>query len=108
MLSTLFDGARPLGIDEERSMLRIGFPPSAKFNKKKAESSANIDRMTEAITAIVGQRLRPAYELIDDDATGEPGEAPASIDEDEMLDMIKDQFDATEVVGDDARESEAG
>ena len=26
MLSTLFDEARPLGIDEERSMLRIGFP----------------------------------------------------------------------------------
>ena len=38
MLSTLFDEARPIGIDEERSMLRIGFPSSAKFNKKKAES----------------------------------------------------------------------
>ena len=39
MLSTLFDEARPLAIDEERSMLRIGFPSSAKFNKKKAEAS---------------------------------------------------------------------
>ena len=47
-------------------MLRIGFPPSAKFNKKKAESSANLERMTEAVGAIVGTRLRPAYELIED------------------------------------------
>ena len=38
MLSTLFDEARPLAIEQERSMLRIGFPDSAKFNKKKAES----------------------------------------------------------------------
>ena len=29
-------------------MLRIGFPSSAKFNKKKAEASANVERMTEA------------------------------------------------------------
>ena len=35
-------------------MLRIGFPSSAKFNKKKAEASSNIDRMTEAITVVVG------------------------------------------------------
>ena len=65
MLSTLFDEARPLEIEQERSMLRIGFPGSAKFNKKKAESSVNVERMTEAITLIVGTRLRPVYELIE-------------------------------------------
>ena len=50
MLSTLFDGARPLAIDEERSMLRIGFPASAKFNKRKAEAQANVERMADAMT----------------------------------------------------------
>ncbi len=59
----LFDEARPIAIEEDRDVLRVGFPESAKFQKKKAESSANIERMTDAITAIVGQRLRPAYEL---------------------------------------------
>ena len=49
MLSTLFDDAGRSAIDEERSMLRIGFPASAKFNKRKAESPANVERMTEAI-----------------------------------------------------------
>jgi DNA polymerase III subunit gamma/tau len=108
MLSTLFEGARPLAIDEERSVLRVGFPPSAKFNKKKAESAANIDRMTEAITAIVGQRLRPAYELIEEDVSEREGEGGAAVDEEELIEMIKDNFDASEVVPDDARESEAG
>jgi hypothetical protein len=109
MLSTLFDDARPLEIDEERSMLRIGFPPSAKFNKKKAEASANIERMTEAVGAVVGTPLRPAYELVEDDARAEAPEKPAELSEEEKVDLIKDNFDATEVVpDDDARESEAG
>ena len=90
-------------------MLRIGFPSSAKFNKKKAEASTNIDRMTEAITVVVGARLRPAYELIEDDGDAEAPEKPPELSEDEKIDLIKDNFDATEVVPDDeARESEAG
>ena len=68
MLSTLFEGARPLGINEERSMLRIGFPASAKFNKRKAEAPANVERMTETIHAITGARLRPAYELTEEES----------------------------------------
>jgi DNA polymerase III gamma/tau subunit len=109
MLSTLFDEARPLGIDEERSVLRIGFPSSAKFNKKKAEAKGNVERMTEAIAAIVGQPLRPAYELIEDEAPAVAPEEPAELSDDEKVDLIKDNFDATEVVpDDDARESEAG
>ena len=109
MLSTLFDEARPLAIDEERSVLRIGFPGSAKFNKKKAEASTNVERMTEAITVIVGTPMRPVYELIEEDGDAEAPEKPPELSEDEKIDLIKDNFDATEVVPDDeARESEAG
>jgi DNA polymerase III subunit gamma/tau len=108
MLSTLFDEARPLGIDEERSVLRIGFPPSAKFNKKKAESKANVERMTEALASIAGQRLRPTYELIDAQGEGTAPEKSTEISEDELVDLVKDSFDASEVVPDEARESGAG
>jgi DNA polymerase III subunit gamma/tau len=108
MLSTLFDEARPVGIDEERSMLRIGFPSSAKFNKRKAEASANVERMAEAIAAVVGRRLRPAYELIESDEQEAAPPASTEMSEDEMIDLIKDNFDASEVAPDDARESEAG
>jgi DNA polymerase-3 subunit gamma/tau len=108
MLSTLFDGARPLAIDEERSLLRIGFPSSAKFNKRKAEAPVNLERMSDAITAIVGQRLRPAYELNEGDNEGASTEGSTEMTEDDLIDLIKDNFDASEVVPDDARESEAG
>ena len=108
MLSTLFDGARPLGIDQDRQVVRIGFPRSATFNKKKAESKGNLERMSEAIAAVTGAKLRPAYELIEEDAQApDPGQA-AEVDEEELIEMIKDNFDASEVVSDDTRESEAG
>jgi hypothetical protein len=108
MLSTLFDDAKPLGIDEERSVLRIGFPDSAKFQKKKAESSANVERMAEAIGSIAGQRLRPVYELIEDQNGGAAPKEQADLSEDELVEMVKDSFDADEVVPDEARESGAG
>jgi hypothetical protein len=107
MLSSLFDEARPLAIDEERSVLRIGFPASAKFNKKKAESSTNVERMTEALASIAGERLRPVYELIDAPDEDAAPEKATEISEDELVDLVKDSFDASEVVPDDARESEA-
>jgi hypothetical protein len=69
MLSTLFDGARPLGILHERSMLPVG-SASAKFNKRKAEAPANVERMADAIHAVIGERLRPAYELTDEENAG--------------------------------------
>jgi hypothetical protein len=108
MLSTLFDEAKPLAIDEERGVLQIGFPASATFNKKKAESSANIERMTEALGTIAGERLRPAYELIDDEDGDGASEEQADVSEDELVEMVKDSFDASEVVSDEARESGAG
>jgi DNA polymerase III subunit gamma/tau len=107
MLSTLFDEARPLAIDEERSVLRIGFPASAKFNKKKAESASNVERMTQALTAIAGVPLRPVYEVIDQEE-GAPAAPSSTMSEDDLIDMIKHNFDASEVVADDARESETG
>jgi DNA polymerase-3 subunit gamma/tau len=107
MLSTLFEGARPLGINEERSMLRIGFPASAKFNKRKAEAPANVERMTETIHAITGVRLRPAYELTEDES-GEVGEDLTEMSDDDLIEMIKTNFDAREIDPDEARESEAG
>jgi len=65
--------------------------------------------MTEAVGTVVGTPLRPAYELIEEDDS--PAAAPdesAELSEEEKIDLIKDNFDATEVVPDDARESEAG
>jgi hypothetical protein len=111
MLSSLFDGARPLAVDSERSVLRIGFPAQAKFNKRKAEAKANVDRITESVRAIVGARLRPVYELLDPEQAPEPvsGDgAEAGMAEEEIIELIKTKFDASEVVPEDAASEEAG
>jgi DNA polymerase III subunit gamma/tau len=108
MLSTLFDEAKPIAIDEERSVLRIGFPASATFNKKKAESSASVERMGEALTAIVGVHLRPVYEVTDGQNAEAPPEKPEGMSEEEFVDLVKDSFDASEVVPDKTRESGTG
>jgi len=98
MLSSLFDGARPLAIDADGSVLRIGFPSSAKFNKRKAEEPINVRRIAESVQAIVGVPLRPVYELID------PAEVPTSagaedspLGEEEIVELLKAKFDASEV-----------
>ena len=109
MLSTLFEGARPLAVDAERGTIKIGFPPSAKFNKRKAESKPNVERIAESVEAIVGERLRPVYELLDVDEA-EPVEAngaPAMAEE-EIIELLKTKFDASEVVGDESRDEETG
>ncbi|HET9120769.1 MAG TPA: DNA polymerase III subunit gamma/tau [Solirubrobacterales bacterium] len=108
MLSTLFDEAKPIAIDEERSVLRIGFPASATFNKKKAESSASVERMGEALTAIVGVHLRPVYEVTDGQNAEAPPEKPEGMSEEEFVDLVKDSFDASEVVPDKTRETGTG
>jgi hypothetical protein len=52
--------------------------------------------------------MRPAYELIEEDVPAAAPEESTEMTEEEMVDLIKDNFDASEVVSDDARESEAG
>ena len=107
MLSSLFDGARPLEIDPERSTVRIGFPTSAKFNKRKAETQANVERISQSLKAILGERLRPVYELVESETEDTAEAAPEMADE-EIIELLKAKFDASEVVPDDEKQEETG
>jgi hypothetical protein len=100
-LSAAFVAARPLAVDSERSTVEIGFPPSAAFNKRKAEGKENRERFSEAVRTIVGRRLNPSYVLLDE----EPGAPPSvptpikeGVDEGELVDRIKAEFDAEELI----------
>jgi DNA polymerase III subunit gamma/tau len=95
LLSTVFAPARPVAVDLDQAVLKVGFPPSAAFNKRKAEAPEARDRFAEALRTIVGESLRPVYVLLD----GEPevaaeGEQPLS--EDELIARLKSEFDAEE------------
>jgi DNA polymerase III subunit gamma/tau len=96
LLSAVFAAARPLAVDAERAVLEVGFPPSAAFNKRKAEAEGNRERLTEAVRMIVGESLRPVYVLLDgEDAEAANGAEPA-MGEDELIERIKAEFDAEE------------
>jgi hypothetical protein len=94
MLSALFEGTRPVALDTEESVLRVGFPSTATFNKRKAEAIEQRERFAEALGSIVGSHLRPVYVLLDGEAS--PAEAE-ELDEDELLERLKSEFDAEEV-----------
>ena len=53
----------------EEGAVKIGFPADATFNKRKAEAPDKRELIAEALEAVIGERLRPVYVLLD----GEPG-----------------------------------
>jgi DNA polymerase III subunit gamma/tau len=98
-LAATFDGARPVSYDE--SELKIGFPAAMTFNKKKADSPERRDTLAAAFVAVTGVGLRPTYVLLADDDEGLPPDTPApgseEIDEEELLERLKNEFNAEEV-----------
>jgi DNA polymerase III subunit gamma/tau len=100
-LSAAFQAARPVAVDSERSTVEIGFPPSAAFNKRKAEAKENRERFSEAVRTVIGARLSPSYVMLDEESAADPGADDRSspeIDERELIDRFKAEFDAEELI----------
>jgi DNA polymerase-3 subunit gamma/tau len=94
-LTATFEGARPVGLGE--GAVKIGFPANATFNKRKAEAPDKRELVAAAFEAVVGEKLKPVYVLLDgEDAPQQPAEE-AEVDHDELLDRLKREFDAEEV-----------
>jgi DNA polymerase III subunit gamma/tau len=96
LLSTVYEAARPVAVDAERAVLKVGFPPSAAFNKRKAEAQANRDRFAEAVRTIVGESLRPVYVLLDGEEESAGNGAEPEVSEAELIERLKSEFDAEE------------
>jgi DNA polymerase-3 subunit gamma/tau len=103
-LSAPFEEARPVAVNAEAATVEIGFPPSAAFNKRKAEAKESRDGLTEALRTIVGSRLNPTYVMIEEeeapaaDVDGGGAPAPSGVDESELVERFKAEFDAEEVI----------
>jgi len=95
-LASCLEGARPVSFGDEG--LQVGFPPDMTFNKRKADSSDRRDTVAAAFAAVTGTGLRPTYVLLDGEA---PPDTPApgsdEIDEEQLLERLKSEFDAEEV-----------
>ncbi|HEX7280117.1 MAG TPA: DNA polymerase III subunit gamma/tau [Solirubrobacterales bacterium] len=95
-LASALEGARPVSFGEQG--LEVGFPPDMTFLKKKAEGADRRDTVAAAFAAVTGTGLRPTYVLLDGEA---PPDTPApgsdQINEEELLERLKSEFDAEEV-----------
>jgi hypothetical protein len=99
-LAAFFEEARPVAFDAATKVVEISFPASATFNKRKAEVPEQRERVAEALMTVTGQGLKPTYVLLDGEAPA-PAAAAAGkdegIDEEELLERLKSEFDAKEV-----------
>jgi len=98
-LTAFFEDARPVGF--EGGVVEISFPAAATFNKRKAETPENREKVAEALATVTGQALKPTYVLLDGE-TPEPTAAAAAADDslgkdEELLERLKSEFDAEEV-----------
>jgi DNA polymerase III subunit gamma/tau len=95
-LASALEGARPVSFGEQG--LEVGFPPDTTFLKKKAEGADRRDTVAAAFAAVTGTGLRPTYVLLDGEA---PPDTPApgsdQVNEEELLERLKSEFDAEEV-----------
>ena len=99
-LTAFFEDARPVGFAAEDGIVEISFPVTATFNKRKAETPENREKVAEALLTVTGQGLKPIYVLLDSEAPAPAAPAAAaddSLDNEELLQRLKSEFDAEEV-----------
>jgi DNA polymerase-3 subunit gamma/tau len=94
-LTATFEGARPVGLEE--GAVKIGFPANATFNKRKAEAPDKRELVAAAFEAVVGEKLKPVYVLLDGEDAPQQSAEEAGVDHDDLLDRLKREFDAEEV-----------
>jgi DNA polymerase-3 subunit gamma/tau len=92
--SSMLREARPARLDGDT--LTLEFPPNAGFHRKLAEDPKNAGILREALREVTGRTL--ALEFVLGEDAGEPehhDHEPPS--EDELISLLKDEFDAREV-----------
>jgi DNA polymerase-3 subunit gamma/tau len=85
--------ARPVGL--EGDTLTIEFPPSAEFHRRLAEEEKNAALLRDALYETTGRRFALAFTIGENDGGAAEEERPAT--EDEIYELVKETFDATEV-----------
>ncbi len=98
-LAATFEGARPVAFDAGDGSVTVGFPADHTFNKRKAEAPDKREQLAAALETVLGQKVRPAYEVFDGEAA--PAEAESAgkggVDHEALVEKIKSEFDAEEV-----------
>jgi hypothetical protein len=97
-LAASFEGARPIEIDAGELSVTIGFPADHTFNKRKAEAPDKREQLVAALLAVLGEKLRPAYAVLEGEGVAQAGsEERSGVDHAALVERLKSEFDAEEV-----------
>ena len=92
-LGEFFSHALPVGLDGDT--LTLAFSDSMALLMKQAERPTNRDEVAAAVRAVTGKALRLAYELRADEEIAAGAASETALSEDELIDRIMREFDAT-------------
>ena len=112
LLSAAIGAARPVSVDADSAVLEVAFPPSAAFNRRKAEVKENRDRVVDAVRAVVGTTLRPVYVTLEEEGEAETAPAQTAPDpagpeaDDDLYERFVSEFDAEVLIDDEPERRE--
>jgi hypothetical protein len=77
--------------------LTLAFPPAAEFHRKLAEEPKNATVLRDTLYEVTGRRLAVAFEVGDAPDGHDEEEPDGPVSEEEILQLMKDTFDAEEL-----------
>jgi DNA polymerase III subunit gamma/tau len=87
--------AHPAQLDEDR--LTVEFPAAASFHRQLAEEPKNATLLAEALYEVTGRKLALDFSVGENGGDGPDDEEEEPAGEDEIVQLMKDTFDAREV-----------
>jgi DNA polymerase III subunit gamma/tau len=94
-VASLLGEARPAALEAET--LTLEFPATADFHRRQAEEPKNVGVIREALYEVTGRRLGVVLALGDPPEVDDADDADDPLDEETLISMFKDTFDAHEV-----------
>ncbi len=93
-IGSMLREAHPVALESDT--LVVEFPPTAAFHRKVAEEPKNATVLREALYEVTGRKLALQFEL-GDEPVGQERQEEAPVSEEEILQLMKETFDAQEV-----------
>ncbi len=91
--ASMYREAHPVALEDDR--LTVEFPGEAEFHRKLAEDPKNAAILRDALYDVTGRKLAVTFTLGEKTGPAEANEK--SLDENELVALLKETFDATEV-----------
>ncbi len=95
--ASMLRDAHPSQLDEDR--LTVEFPAAASFHRQLAEEPKNATLLADALYEVTGRKLALDF-AVGENGDDESAEEEHAESEEEIIQLMKDTFDAHEVEGD--------